>query len=238
MAREDLTMIESLFINEYCCDWNAGAAMGRLADQGFVETKYHHQNGYKMLQIQRVADEVAKRRKAVLMAGELRVEQVVADIKAVLEADSHQLSQHHRDCCRYCHGFNHEYHYTAAEMKRARLAHEKISLDPFDEQGGKGFDPRRPPVADCPECHGRGVMTIVTTDTRNMDPTTAALYMGVKPGKHGTEILMRSKDQARKDAAAFLGMNKQTINLTETPLKDMTDEELAAFIASEEAKQK
>jgi phage terminase small subunit len=232
MADGELTMLEALFINEYVTDWNASAAFKRLVDQGFVEpVKAPQQSGYKILQNPRVRVEVEKQRERVLGISELNVEMVVKDIRRVLNADPKEMTEHHKDCCRYCHGEDHDYQFTKAEMKKAKRAHEMISHEPFDECGGVGFDPRQPPVDDCPECHGRGVMTIIAHDTRTMSEAASALYMGVKPGKHGTEILTRSKDQARKDAAAFLGMNKETINLLTKDVKDMSDEELA-LIAS------
>jgi len=240
MARDtnELTMIEALFINEYCVDWDGAAAWLRLVGQGFVDQdKYPRQAAYRLLRIPRVRAEVERLREKTLNAGELNVEMVVQDIRRVLTADPQEMSEHHRDCCRYCHGEDHDYQFTRGEWREAQRKHsDSGKRTELDARGGIGFDPRKPPVPDCPECHGRGVMTIIAHDTRTMSPAAAALYMGVKPGKHGTEILMRSKDQARKDAAMWLGMNKETINLLTKDVKDMTDEELKAFIAAEEAK--
>lgn len=236
-----LTWQEWVFVGEYLKDWNASAAMRRVIAQGASDSSWAGMDGYRMTKKPNVAAEIERAREAVLGAIKLDVELVVKDIKSVLIADAEELSAHHNDCCRYCYGEDHEYQFTPAEWKRTEATHQKSDEfkmlgEPCDPQGGVGFDPRKEPVEDCPECNGRGVMTIRTVDTRKLSPAARALYAGVKPGKHGTEILMRSKDSAREAAAKWLGMNKETVNILEGNAKDLDDNQLAAVIAADKAK--
>ncbi len=235
--KDTLTMLEWIFVAEYVKDWNATAAMRRCAEQGVYEGHYPAQDGSKIFRTPRVAAEIAKCKKAIIDAIELNVADVVNDIKTVLHGDTREITDVVRDCCRYCHGDNHEYQFTINQWRKMKAKHETtddylykgILLDP---QGGVGFDPRKDPHPDCPECHGRGELTIVGKDTRYMSPTAVAMYMGAKPTKHGIEVMTRSKDSARESAAKWLGMHKSEINLvSNVKAKDMTDDQLAAFIA-------
>ncbi len=234
----ELTTWHYVFIGEYLKDFNGSAAVQRgRALLGEKPHGFPQQEGWRLLQIPTIAAEVARSKKAILEKVQLSVADVVADIKNTLSSDPRNLVDHVRGCCRFCHGDGHSYQFTAAEMKRARTAHMRTrdfqAGVAFDEEGGIGYDPRIDPVDDCPECHGEGIMRIIAKDTRSLSDAEAQLYMGVKPTKHGTEIQMRSKDQARKDAALYLGMNKLDLTLNHNiKAKDLDDDMLANIAAS------
>jgi hypothetical protein len=93
---------------------------------------------------------------------------------------------------------------TKGEMARDRAKHDaqverrmernKDYEDPgFDEQGGEGFDLRKPPNTECPVCAGDGAGRVVIKDTRNLSRAAAALYVSVKEGKDGIEVKMHDK---------------------------------------------
>lgn len=178
---------------------------------------------------------------------ELSAEDVLRDIALGVTGDGSELSDHVLDCCRHCHGHLHRYQYTPAEYERALKAYLKADeerkggpRDPlgleFDIKGGVGFDPRKPPVDDCPECFGRGVPAILFKDTRYLSEAGRRQYAGVKMTKNGPEIVVRSRDRALDIAAKHTGVAKENIKL-ET-VRDLTDEQLAARTAALEAKLK
>lgn len=178
---------------------------------------------------------------------ELTAEDVLRDVALGVTSDGSELSDHVLDCCRHCYGHLHRYQFTPAEYERALkayLAHDAERKggpkDPlglqFDMRGGVGFDPRKTPVDDCPECFGRGVPSILFKDTRYLSEAGRRQYSGVKMTKHGPEVLVRSRDKALEIAAKHTGVAKENIKL-ET-VRDLTDEQLAAKTAELEARLK
>lgn len=130
-------------------------------------------------------------------------------------ADPNELIEHRRTCCRHCHGTGFGYQRTAGELEAARKHHEaearkprrgKPPLEPFDEQGGSGYDARRPPHPDCPECFGEGVGVVFAKDTRHLSPAARALYAGVKQTKEGFEVKVHDQAAALAHVARHLGM--------------------------------
>lgn len=122
----------------------------------------------------------------------------------VLRADPRELVEYKVSCCRFCYGDRFMYQRTEGEMARDRAKHDaqverrmernKEYEDPgFDEQGGDGFDLRRPPNTECPVCAGDGQGRTVFKDTRHLSRAAAALYAGTKEGKDGVEVKMHDK---------------------------------------------
>jgi phage terminase small subunit len=235
-ATMEFTAFQELFILEYCKDWNGARAYA--AAMGCVG-QYDRQNAYNLLQTRTIKEEVARRRAARVKVVELEVEDIIRDIKNVLTADSRELTEHRLQCCRFCYGDAHLYQYTPQEFRDAYLRHmasdEGKKGEPFNPQGGDGFNPKRDPHPDCPECFGDGVSVTVFHDTRMLSPEAAALFEGVKQTQHGKEVLTRSKDKAREAAMKYLGMDKLDLTVRTGKAKELTDDELAAIIAAEEA---
>ncbi len=172
---------------------------------------------------------------------ELTAEDVLRDVALGVTSDGSELSDHVLDCCRHCYGHLHRYQSTPAEYEHnlaEYLETKRGEKDPlglkFDMRGGVGFDPRKPPVDDCPECHGRGVTAILFKDTRYLSEAGRRQYGGVKMTKHGPEVLVRSRDKAMDIAAKHTGVAKENIKL-ET-VRDLTDAQLAEKTAALEAK--
>lgn len=178
---------------------------------------------------------------------ELTAEDVLRDVALGVTSDGSELSDHVLDCCRHCHGHLHHYQFTPSEYERALNAYlaadrerkggprDPLGLD-FDMRGGIGFDPRKPPIDDCPECFGRGVPAILFKDTRYLTEAGRRQYSGVKMTKHGPEVLVRSRDKALEIAAKHTGVAKENIKL-ET-VRDLTEQQLNDKIAEAEARLK
>lgn len=172
-------------------------------------------------------------------ARELKLEanEVLRHLVELAIADPNELIQHRRGCCRHCHGNLFGYQRTPAEMERDRATHEAAELerqrkDPerhrprvFDEAGGVGYDPRREPHEDCPECFGEGVERIHLADTRHLSGPARRLYAGVKQTKDGVQVLMRDQDKAIELIGRHLAMFKDKVE------HDVT-ENVAAMIAA------
>lgn len=223
----ELTAFQWLFVFEYMKDYNATEAIKRAGYGG----KFARQEGWRTRQIPTVRDEIRKQEHQRLSKISLDTDDVWRDVRAVLNADPRNIVEHHRGACRYCHGVEHEYQFRPQEMRdaRAKFANSEYGIAGvlFDEQGGLGYDSRKEPHVDCPECEGQGIEVLIAHDTRLLSKEDAALFDGIEPGKHGTKFKLRSRDAARDLAARVLGMNKSELILTPGKAKEMTDDELA-----------
>lgn len=155
------------------------------------------------------------------LAAEAGIDQakIVKELERGFFADANELTEFRRTCCRFCHGIDNGYQRTPNEMKRAKHSHAvkmleakaagiKLTSDEmkFDEEGGIGYDPRKAPSLECPECFGEGVGEVHIKDTRNLSPEARALYGGVKRTKEGLEVNMHSKHAAGQLLMRHLGM--------------------------------
>lgn len=220
---QELTAREAAFVAEYLVDLN-GAAAARRA-------------GYSARTARAIAAEnltkphIQAAIKAAMEARAERVEvsadKVLGELWAIATADPNELMQFRRGCCRYCYGKGHRFQRTVAEQERARrswqedLAEKQAKAEaegsdapvslPFDELGGTGWDPRRRPLDECPECFGEGQGEAFVTDTRNLGFGARRLYAGMKVTKDGVEIRTHDKIGALLNVGKHLGMFKDRV---------------------------
>ena len=198
----------------------------------------------KLMQREDVKAALEEGKAARLKRLELTQDDVLRDVFLGVQATGEEVANHVVDCCRHCYGDGFRYMFTPAEFQRALDAYLEShgKVDPqgllFLEKHGTlvGFDPRRPPRDDCPECFGRGVATILAKDTRYLTEAGRRQYAGVKMTKNGPELVLRSRDKALEIAAKHTGVARENIKL-ET-VKDLSDEELAKRVAQAEHKLK
>lgn len=222
----ELTLYHWLFIGEYLKDWDATAACRRA---GYVGV-YARAEGSKLLKHPMIKIELERSKAEIVLKTKLTVADVINDIANVLRADPRDLVEHWQGACRYCYGYEHRYQRTLNEYRTDEdEAYSAKPPKPFHQMGGTGFNARREPCPECPECWGEGEPYERIKDTRELTPEQAALYAGVERTKYGTKINMRSKDSAREAAARYLGMNKETVDVKFGKLSDMTDEQLEAL---------
>jgi hypothetical protein len=170
---------------------------------------------------------------------------VLRDVVLGLRADANELVEHVLDSCRYCHGEGHKYQFTPAEFERELDAY--LQADRLQKGGAKdpmglkfiekhgcniGYDPRRPPHEDCPECFGRGVPQVLAKDTRFLSDEGRRQYAGAKVTKHGIEIQARDRDKALDLAAKHTGVSKETLHIDD--VRQIPDDELARRTAQAE----
>ncbi|MDR8106178.1 terminase small subunit [Burkholderia cenocepacia] len=221
-----LTAKQQRFVDEYLIDLNASAAARRA--------------GYSERTARVIADEnltkpdiqaaIAEAMKARAARTEIDQDRIVRELWHVLTADANGLVEYRRTCCRYCYGRDHRYQFTAGEMEIAKRDHAAFVLKAqqedtelpaelliFNERGGIGFDPRKPPVDSCPECFGEGEGEVFVKDTRDLSPELRSLYAGVKRTKEGLEVKMHDKKAMGELLMRHLGMLNDKLELSKKP---------------------
>jgi phage terminase small subunit len=194
----------------------------------------------ELMRVPEVRAAVEKGKAARLERLTVTADDVLRDVVLGLRANGTELVEHVLDSCRYCYGEGHAYQFTPAEFQRELEAYlAKVgALDPhglkFVEKNGCsiGYDPRRPPVEDCPECFGRGVPQVLAKDTRFLSDTGRRQYAGAKVTKNGIEIQARDRDKALDLAAKHTGVSKETLHIDD--VRQIPDDELARRTAQAE----
>lgn len=249
-----LTALQNAFVLEYPKDWNgtqaairAGVAEGNAGQQAF-----------RWLTNVEVIEAIEERKKDLAAAAGLSVEWVLRQWKEIAEADPADLIWMELRCCRFCYGIGHQFQWTEFEYKNAvaaaaahvcgaKCAEPCVKKIPPIPNGGFGYDPRRAPAEDCPQCHGDGEEKISIADTRRLKGPARRLYAGIKQTQHGIEIKMRDQDVARDKIAQYLGMvitkgevsgpGGGPIPVANYNAGDLTDDQLAQIIQQEQAKE-
>jgi len=136
-------------------------------------------------------------------------------IHAAAFADAREISELRRACCHYCHGIGHRYQHTPREMEDRRAEYDAAlaeaqmnnkTLPPFDELGGVGYDKRKEPHPDCPECAGEGFQYTYFHDSRTYSPAALALFEGVEETKDGIKVRAGSQKAYRELVAKIFDL--------------------------------
>lgn len=210
-APRPLTDKQQRFVEEYLVDLNATQAAIRA---GYAP-KSAEQQGYQLLQIPSVRAAVDELRTKLAEQAGVTVQKWLERVWAIASADPRELVEVKVGCCRHCYGEGHRFQRTVGEMNRDREEWATKGKEPaeFDEKGGIGFDPLRPPSPDCPECGGDGHARTVLRDTRHLPKSAAILFAGAKEGKYGIEVQLHSQLDALEKIGRHLGVyekdNKQ-----------------------------
>lgn len=168
---------------------------------------------------------ISKRTKEMFSRLEESQDRLIKTTLEVAYTDVNELVEFRRGACRFCYGRMNRYQYTAGEWESALESHEKyreacmsrkkgaFDPGPLDTKGGVGFDKRKDPNEECPECFGAGVGETIIKDTRNLSPGARSLYAGMKEGKDGLQALMHSQEKARDMLAKLLKLTDDTTNV-------------------------
>jgi hypothetical protein len=211
----------SVFVREYLVDLN-----GR---QAAIRAGYSPQSARctasELLARPDVAALVAAAMKERSERTGITADRVLERFWAIATADPNELIELRRACCRFCYGKNHRWQRTPSEMAEAIaqfdrdvLTSEAKGLKPssvFDQQGGTGFDPRKDPNPECPECFGEGQERTFPKDTRDLSPAGKLLYAGVKTTQHGLEIKMHDQTGMLVNVGKHLGLFKERVEFTD-----------------------
>lgn len=163
--------------------------------------------------------------------------QLIGTYHAASFADPRELVEYVRRCCRYCYGIGHKFHLRPSEMQRRRDQYEadkaaaeadKKTIGDFDELGGLGYDGKKAPHPDCPECDGEGEGRALFKDTSDLSPAALALYEGVKEGKDGTEMKVASQKGYRDTLAKMFNLNVEPAVVVNAGISEEALEEILA----------
>lgn len=208
------------FAAEYTVDFHVTNAAIRAG----YSPKSASQTGSRLMGRADIQELIQQRMKRIEQKTEITTERALSEAWGVATADVNELVEYRRRCCRHCYGIDYGYQRTVQEMNAARRAWEKNrractnqqqidALGDFDEQGGIGYDARKPPVPDCTHCWGDGVGDAFYKPTANLSPAARALYAGVKQTKDGYQMLLVDKMNGLEKVFKHLGLyerdNKQ-----------------------------
>lgn len=226
-----LSDLEARFVQEYLVDLNGTQAYLRTKP-GAAETTARTEAS-RMLAKHNIAAAVAKAKAERAARTDITADTAIREAWAIMTADPRELMEYRVGCCRYCWGDDHRYQRTQAEFDSAEQANARANeaaieakkpVTDFDKLGGVGFDKRRAPNPECPECAGEGIGRTVFKDTSTISPAAASLFAGVKETREGMEIRLHSKDAAMDKVFRHLGLYNDKIQLTmpTAVIKDMT----------------
>jgi hypothetical protein len=197
-----LTPKQRRFVEEYLVDLNGTQAAIRAG----YSPRTARQIAAEYLTKPDIAIAVAEAQQAAIKRIHLSQEGVLETLAAWATADPRDLIQHRRVCCRFCYGKDHLYQEKPSEQRARRAKHDAMLaqtpenkwhlLPRWDDLGGVGYDPRKEPIEDCPECFGEGEEQVFVADTRKLSKGAAMLYGGVKTTRDGLEVKMQPKDKA------------------------------------------
>lgn len=229
----DLPELEARFCVEYLVDLNGTQAYLRCKPS--VKKTTAGVEACRFLSKPRVQQEIARLKAERLVRTTISADAAVQRAWDIMNADSRELMEYRVGCCRYCWGFQHRYQRTDAKLDEDRekfetgkaLASEKTQakMGEFQMMGGGGFDIRRSPNPDCPECGGEGTGRHVLKDTRHLSPQAAMLLAGVETTKEGGIKLRTHNQQVAHDQInRHLGIYNDKVQLTlpVAVIKDMT----------------
>lgn len=217
-----LTAKQERFCEEYPVDWNGTKAA--------IRARYSEKSAYaiasELLRKPEILAHIEVVKKRLRENAEASTGLILTELRDRIVADPRDLIELRRDCCRFCYGKDHRYQETPAERRARHDAHQALlkvtpekewpRLPAFDEMGGTGFNPKKPPREDCPECWGDGVEKVIAKDTRYLSPAAAKLYRGVKVTNGGLEVKMSSDEKAIDKLGSSLGMWKDNVKLEAT----------------------
>lgn len=218
-----ITPKQQRFVEEYLVDLNATQAAIRAG----YSPKTAGSQAFDLLKKPEIQHAVDDRRKKLAETTKITPESVLQRWWDLANADPNELVQYRRECCRHCHGENHEYQWIdEAEHERAvatALANAKDGKQPVlpGTEGGFGFNEGRDPHPECPKCNGDGYGRVFAQDTRRLKGAAKMLYDGVKQTKEGLEIKMLDRSKALENVARHLGMFNDKLTLkgdAENPL--------------------
>ena len=153
----------------------------------------------------------------------IEADRVVLEAWNIVFADPRELVQVKVGCCRHCWGEGFKFQRTIGKFNhdREHFALKGGNMAEFDEKGGIGFDPLKPPHPQCPDCGGDGNPRTVLADTRHLSPAALALYAGAKMTKYGIEIAMHDKAAFAEKLFKHLGLYEKDNQQKTDPLASL-----------------
>lgn len=194
-----LTPKEELFVAEYLISLNASDAYRKAGYKG----KNADVIGPRMLGKVGIAAAIAEGKAKRSEQLEINANWVLTRLANIVDADPNEMTKVVVGCCRYCHGVDHAYQWrTEDEFEAAKEEYWELSDDLRAKgkepklSGGFGFDSKRAPHPNCPQCDGDGRPKVLLGDTTKLSEQGRTLYAGVKQSKSGVEVKFQDKMKA------------------------------------------
>ena len=220
------------FVDEYLLDLNGTQAAIRAGSSA----KTAAEQSYDLLRRPHIAAAIAEARAAQQERTGINADALLLQAWQIAFADPRELVETRVGCCRHCWGENFKRQRTVGQRNAdfEKWRKDGKPADEFDEEGGIGFNPHRPPHPDCTECCGDGVSRDVVKDTRYLSPAAAQLYAGVKRTKDGMQVLMHDKAIFAEKLFKHLGLYEKDNGQKNDPLalRNLTDAERAVRMSA------
>ena len=241
-----MTPKQERFVQEYLIDLNATQAAIRA---GYSE-KTAEIIGFENLRKPNIAKLIEQSRSNLAKEAQIDAVQVLKQYQDIATCDPNEIVQARREACRYCWGKDHRYQFTQGEFEAYVENHrlqceeaekEKKDAQPFDPKGGTGFNPKRDPNPDCPECFGDGRLSVYIADTRKLSKQAKRLFAGIKQTREGIEVKLNDQTAALTNIGKHLGMFIERVEATgknggPIEITNLTDAALDARIKALEEK--
>ncbi|QDD62658.1 terminase small subunit (plasmid) [Herbaspirillum seropedicae] len=198
------------FVEEYLVDLNGTKAAVRAG----YSAKTAKVQASQMLAKPEIKALVEEAKTALSERTQISTSMVLSRLWQQATADPNEIVQYVRECCRYCYGKDHQYQWTKGEYQRKQEEAREAKKETPSCAGGFGFNPKRPPRKDCPECFGDGHGRLLVSDTRNLSPAALAIYAGVKRGKDGLEAKLLDQQVALRQVGEHIGMFNKRVELS------------------------
>ncbi len=213
-----LSAKEELFVAEYMKDFN-GTRAYRVVNPA-SSARAANANAVRLIARDSVTAAIAAAKENRVQRLGFDADRIAQEVYHIATADARELVDFVVSCCHHCHGPDFKYLFTPAELDRAKTRHEHnenqaeavaaMKKKPyvrqkFDPKGGVGYDARKPPNPDCPECFGRGKGEVILKDTRSLSPAGVSIFAGAEWGKDGPKVNMHSKTAALDMSAKHIG---------------------------------
>ena len=232
-----LTDRQQNFVREYCVDFNATNAYIRAGySEGGAGT-----GASLLLKNPKVLQAIEVQKGIVAQLAGLNAARLLQELTAIALGDPRKIVHSRVGCCAYCWGIDHKRQWTRGEYQSAFDKALRENKPMPELEGGIGYDRKREPNPECPECCGDGISRTWLADMRELDAATARLIAGVKQTKDGIEVKFRNQDWSLEMLMKYLGMlvdrrelsgpNGGPLQLQAVPIQEMSDEELMRLAA-------
>lgn len=211
-----LTRKQKAFADHYLAHRDGRAAYRHAYDAGNAGNNTCYREAWVLLKNPKVAEYIEKATGVALEQAGIP-EMIAAALNRSIRiacADPAALTRVKAGNCRHCHGLDHGRMWRDQEYADAVAAAER-DRQPYPElAGGLGWRPFTAPNPECPECGGGGIPYPVAVDTESLDTEGRLLFAGVKPTKHGPEVLMQDQAKHLDFALRIMGAFKDNVAIT------------------------
>ncbi|AXF51429.1 terminase small subunit [Erwinia phage Pavtok] len=216
LTADQQRFVDELLSDEHMIGWRAYQRAYKCSNQRSCE-----QSASRLLSLVKVQEAIKKGMAARSERIQYGQDELLRRLVYIATADANEIVHYRRDCCRHCHGVEHQYQWRDRdEFAKALIAATEGDDDdertpaplPTDE-GGYGFDPKREPHPECPKCDGDGYGHMHVNDTRFLSGPARLLYAGMEITKEGIKPKMHDQMAAAQMVARHLGMFNDKLTL-------------------------